>query len=230
MQNQKIWFLLNRMHHYMSRAHSSVMEKGASFDHNQAPLVGVLIANCIVHQDRRIPCISVTEYGDMETGVVTMHLSKIMTVELPKFTKRLDELNDQKDVFLFLLKNLGRLKKIPPQLDTDLFRPLFEHAEIANLKKEDIMLIDEDRTWERKRQLEMETAIEDAVKENTKKVTQRVKKEVTQRITREVSLKQPCNFIKALLSKGKMNGEDIADVTGVSVDFVKKIKEGLTST
>ena len=82
------------------------------------------------------------------------------------------------------------------------------------------MLIDEDRTWERKRQLEMETAIEDAVKENTKKVSQRVGK--------EVSFKNTCNFIKALLFKGKMNDEDIADVSNVSVDFVKKIKEGLT--
>ncbi|SDZ75740.1 PD-(D/E)XK nuclease family transposase [Arachidicoccus rhizosphaerae] len=238
MQNQKISFLFNRMHNYLSRAHSLVMEKGASFDHNQTPLVGVLIANCIIHQDTRVPCISMAEFADLENGVVVTDLSKIMTIELPKFNKNLNELKDNKDVFLFLLRNLGKLKKIPPQLDTDLFRPLFEHAKIANLKKEDFMLFDEDRTWERKRQLELETALDDAVMETTMEVTKQVTRQVTEQVTRQVTRQvteqvsqiKTRTFIEALLTKGLLSDEDIAEVTQVSVAFVQKVKEELSLT
>ena len=82
------------------------------------------------------------------------------------------------------------------------------------------MLIDEDRTWERKRQLEMETAIEDAVKENTKKVRKEVKQEVMEKTTR--------SFIESLIRDGSMAEAKIARITKVSVDFVQRLKEGLT--
>ena len=37
-----------------------------------------------------MPCISVIENGDMKAGIVAMDLTKIMTVELPKFNKKID--------------------------------------------------------------------------------------------------------------------------------------------
>lgn len=100
------------------------------------------------------------------------------------------------------------------------------------------MLFDEDRTWERKRQLELETALDDAVMETTmevtkqvtRQVTRQVTEQVTKQVTEQVSQIKTRTFIEALLTKGLLSDEDIAEVTQVSVAFVQKVKEELSLT
>jgi predicted transposase/invertase (TIGR01784 family) len=53
-------------------------------------------------------------------------------LEMPKFTKSIDELQTQYEKWLFLLKNLPLLDTIPEQFKEQAFRRLFEIASIAN--------------------------------------------------------------------------------------------------
>lgn len=90
MQKDEISFMLNKIHNYTSLAHSNAMKKGKNFKHDQQAIIGMVIANFVLHENKKMPCISVIENGDMKAGIVAMDLTKIMTVELPKFNKKID--------------------------------------------------------------------------------------------------------------------------------------------
>ena len=57
---------------------------------------------------------------------------KFIYIELPKFTKSVDELESHLDKWLFLLKHLAELTDRPNLLQDSIFSQLFEVAEIAN--------------------------------------------------------------------------------------------------
>lgn len=56
---------------------------------------------------------------------------KFIYIELPKFTKTLEQLESHYDKWLFLLKHLYELENQPEVLDADVFNRLFAVAEIA---------------------------------------------------------------------------------------------------
>jgi len=55
---------------------------------------------------------------------------------MPKFKKSLDELKTRFDKWLYVLKNLNFLDRIPPQLKEQIFEKLFAAAEIAKFNQE----------------------------------------------------------------------------------------------
>jgi predicted transposase/invertase (TIGR01784 family) len=57
---------------------------------------------------------------------------KFIYIELPKFTKTLDQLNSHFDKWLYLLKHLAELSDRPQPLQEGIFNDLFDAAEIAN--------------------------------------------------------------------------------------------------
>src|SRR5699024_3563451 len=65
-------------------------------------------------------------------------------IEIPKFTKTEKELKTGVDKWLFVLKNLNRLQKIPLILNSRIFGRLFEIAAVSNLTKEEYMKYEKD--------------------------------------------------------------------------------------
>jgi predicted transposase/invertase (TIGR01784 family) len=57
---------------------------------------------------------------------------KFIYIELPKFTKTLDQLTTHFDKWLYLLKHLAELSDRPQSLQEEIFNDLFDAAEIAN--------------------------------------------------------------------------------------------------
>jgi predicted transposase/invertase (TIGR01784 family) len=57
---------------------------------------------------------------------------KFIYIELPKFTKSVNELETRRDKWLFLLKHLAELTDRPDLLQDSIFSHLFDVAEIAN--------------------------------------------------------------------------------------------------
>ena len=58
-------------------------------------------------------------------------------VELPKFTKVLDEVENKLDKWLYVLKNIARLNDKPQVLREEVFQQFFEAAEVARLSPEE---------------------------------------------------------------------------------------------
>jgi hypothetical protein len=57
---------------------------------------------------------------------------------LKRFKKKLCRCKTTFDLWLYLFNNLHKLEDIPPEFDNELFRPLFEVAEIAKFTDEEL--------------------------------------------------------------------------------------------
>ncbi len=60
---------------------------------------------------------------------------KFIYIELPKFTKSVNELETHRDKWLFVLKHLAELTDLPDLLQDSIFSQLFKVAEIANFSR-----------------------------------------------------------------------------------------------
>jgi predicted transposase/invertase (TIGR01784 family) len=75
----------------------------------------------------------------METETLEVFYDKLTFIflEIPKFSKSVDELASHHDKWMFLLKNLHRLDRVPERLQERIFLRLFELAEIAKFDKKE---------------------------------------------------------------------------------------------
>ena len=74
---------------------------------------------------------------DIETHKIFYDKLKFVYLEMPKFTKEIDELDTRFDKWVYVLKNLKRLENIPDKLREKIFEKIFEAAEIAKLTKDE---------------------------------------------------------------------------------------------
>ncbi|MCL1943029.1 MAG: Rpn family recombination-promoting nuclease/putative transposase [Candidatus Azobacteroides sp.] len=74
---------------------------------------------------------------DIATHKIFYDKLKFVYLEMPKFTKEVDELDTHFDKWMYVLKNLKRLDNIPDKLREKIFEKIFEAAEIAKLSKDE---------------------------------------------------------------------------------------------
>jgi predicted transposase/invertase (TIGR01784 family) len=74
---------------------------------------------------------------DLETRKVFYEKLKFVYLEMPKFTKEVDELETHFDKWLYVLRNLKRLDAIPDKLRIKIFERMFDVAEIARLEPDE---------------------------------------------------------------------------------------------
>ncbi|MBC8033862.1 MAG: Rpn family recombination-promoting nuclease/putative transposase [Chitinophagaceae bacterium] len=114
-------------------------EKGKRYKYDLKNIYFICIADFIfdnVDKKKMIHCIKLM---DAETGVVFTNLLTFIYIEIPKFTRSLNELETRTDKWLYVLRNLSLLKEIPLNLKGDaVFEEVFEAARIANLNQNDM--------------------------------------------------------------------------------------------
>ena len=71
------------------------------------------------------------------TGKLFYDKLTFVYLEMPKFNKPVDELETNFEKWLYLLKNLNRLDRIPDKLKTKIFMKFLEVAEIAKLSPDE---------------------------------------------------------------------------------------------
>ena len=69
--------------------------------------------------------------SDIDTKKVFYDKLTFIYLEMPKFNKQADELETRFDKWLFVLKNLHKLERVPEKLKESIFLKLFETAEIS---------------------------------------------------------------------------------------------------
>jgi len=79
---------------------------------------------------------------DRDTGEIFYNKLGYTYIELIKFVKTDDELNTDLDKWLYLLKNMSQLDKIPVYLRKPIFEKLFNIAAYINLTKEEKAMYD----------------------------------------------------------------------------------------
>jgi predicted transposase/invertase (TIGR01784 family) len=129
-------------------------------------------------------------------------------IELPKFTKMLEELTTNMERWIYLLKNLEKLKDRPPEVQGRIFKKLFKKADINKLTNREME--------------EYKTSIfeYDSVKNAIAYSTEKARQEGLQKGLQEGRQEMIKRFLQ-----GGVSIEIVSSVTGLSVEQVKNISE-----
>ena len=74
---------------------------------------------------------------DIETHKIFYDKLTFIYLEMPKFTKEIDELQTRFEKWMYVIKNLRRLDNIPDKLRERIFEKMFAAAEVAKLTQDE---------------------------------------------------------------------------------------------
>ena len=144
---------------------------------------------------------------DKETCQIFYDKLTFIYLEMPKFSKTLDELESRFDKWLYVLRNLNKLDRIPNKLKESVFERLFETAEIAKFDHKQLNDYEESLKYYRDLKNSLDTAREEGREEGIDVV-----------------------FEVANLAKGGNSKEEIAKKTGLPISqveqIIRKLNEG----
>jgi predicted transposase/invertase (TIGR01784 family) len=142
-------------------------------------------------------------------------------VELPKFTKSLEELEDIKDKWIYFVKNAGTMKMIPRELqEPKELREAFEVANQMKWSKEELEAYDARGIYIQDERGRIEYALEEGIKIGEEKG-----KKQGIKIGEEVGKKQgKIETAKELLKMG-IEIEKIANATGLKKEEIEKLTD-----
>ena len=107
----------------------------------------------------------VVKLSDTETNKVFYNKLTFVYLEMPKFKKDLSEINSHFEKWLYVLRHLNRLEKIPAKLTEKIFTQLFEVAEIAKFNREQLMQYEHSLKYYRDLKNSFDTARDDGWKQ-----------------------------------------------------------------
>jgi len=137
---------------------------------------------------------------DTETQKIFYDKLTFIYLEMPKFNKTLDELENRFDKWLYVIRNLNRLDRVPDKLRERIFEKLFEAAEIAKFTPEQVRNYEDSLKYYRDIKASLDTKYEEGVQNGIEKVA-----------------------INAII-KG-MSIEDIVELTGLTKEHILKLKK-----
>ncbi len=102
---------------------------------------------------------------DTETKEVFYDKLTFIYLEMPKFNKTVEELETRFDKWLYVIRNLNRLDKVPDKLRERIFDKLFETAEIAKFTPDQIRSYEDSLKYYRDLKNSLDTAKEEGREE-----------------------------------------------------------------
>ncbi|WP_158799161.1 Rpn family recombination-promoting nuclease/putative transposase [Pedobacter sp. L105] len=139
-------------------------------------------------------------------------------IELSKFVRYECDLETDLDKWLYLLKHMGHLEKIPASLNQGIFKKVFKIAEIANLTKEEKEMFDFGIKAEWDYQNAMDYAKEIATEEGLKQGLEKG----LEKGFKKGELKKALE-IAGEMKKSDMSIQQIADYTKLSIAEIEKL-------
>ena len=143
-------------------------------------------------------------------------------LEMPKFSKKEDELKTMYDKWLFVLHNLSRLMKRPAALQERIFTRLFEQAEIALYTPEERQDYEDSLKVYRDMKNVLDTAELKGMKKGMKKGLEKGRKEGLKKGIEQGSFEERRKNARAMKDLG-LPLETIAKVTGMTAEDIEKV-------
>jgi len=122
---------------------------------------------------------------DQETQKVFYDKLTFIYLEMPKFNKTIDQLETRFEKWLFVIRNLNRLERIPDRLREHIFEKLFEVAEIAKFTPEQILSYEDSLKYYRDLKNSLATAFEEGKEEGKEEGRQKREMEIAIEMLRE---------------------------------------------
>ena len=138
--------------------------------------------------------------SDVETKQVFYDKLTFIYLEMPKFNKNLDELETRFDKWLYVIRNLNRLERLPDKLREQVFEQLFATAEIARFTPEQVLSYENSLKYYRDLKNSLDTAFDEGRKEKSKEI------------------------VRNALKQG-LDMQLIATLTGLSEDEIEQIRD-----
>lgn len=140
-------------------------------------------------------------------------------ISLPLFNKQPEELKTVMDQWLYLLKHLSTMDRLPSFLDKRIFGLIFEVGEIGKLTEEDRMSYESSLKHKRDAESVFNSALRSGeALGHAKGLAKGLAKGFA-----EGEHKQAIESARKMLSKG-FSKEDISDVTGLPMEEIEKLK------
>jgi len=138
--------------------------------------------------------------SDIQTKKVFYDKLTFIYLEMPKFNKSAEELETRFDKWLYVLKNLHKLDRVPEKLKETIFMKLFETAEIAKFSQSEYQEYEDSLKYYRDIKNSLDTAKEEGKEEGKIEVA------------------------RTGLEEG-LTVEIIMKLTGLTKDEIEKLKE-----
>jgi predicted transposase/invertase (TIGR01784 family) len=150
--------------------------------------------------------------SDVETNRVFYDKLTFIYLEMPKFTKKLEELTTRFDKWLYVIRNLNRLERIPDTLREQVFDQLFESAEIARFTPDQVRSYEKSLKYYRDMKNSLDTAFDEGKQEG---------KAEGRREGKEEGMKERDKEIIIHAFQQGFDIKMIADLTGLSVEEIE---------
>ena len=139
MQKTRQNFFKDRALYYSTFPIVEQAPKGEEWNYELKAIYTVAILNFTFDEDKN----DLNKYrydvmlSDIDTNKVFYNKLTFIYLEMPKFNKKVEELETRFDKWLYVIKNLSRLDNIPEKLREKIFEKMFAAAEIAKLTQKE---------------------------------------------------------------------------------------------
>ena len=142
MQNKEHVNFRERTLYYLSQAISRQGEQGADWKFSLKAVYGVFFLNfSLTDLPRKLRTDIVL--ADRDTHELFTDKMRYIFIELPSFTKEEDECENDFERWIYVLKNMEKLQRLPFKARKAVFEKLEQIVDIAAMSKEDRMKYDE---------------------------------------------------------------------------------------
>ena len=165
LQKTKQKFFKDRTVYYSTFPIREQAEKGSEWNFELHAVYTIAILDFVFDDDKNEP----EKYrydvklSDMETCKVFYDKLTFIYLEMPKFQKNLKEINTRFEKWLFIIRNLNKLDRIPDELREGIFERLFEIAEIAKFSPREAEEYEDSLKVYRDLKNSIDTAMEEAI-------------------------------------------------------------------
>jgi predicted transposase/invertase (TIGR01784 family) len=122
--------------YYATRLIQEQAQKGRDWNFSLCPVYSVNILNfCMDEKSKSKKYLSYIQFMDRDTHQLFYNKLTMVYLELPRFTKKENELETNVEQWAYALKYLPQLESLPTALRNEVFEKLFELARIAKLTK-----------------------------------------------------------------------------------------------
>lgn len=204
LQKTKQKFFKDRTVYYSIFPIREQVIKGSDWDFELQKVYTIAILDFVFEEDEAEPekFRYDVKLSDIEAHKVFYDKLMFIYLEMPKFTKTENELETRFDKWMFVIRNLHKLDRVPDNLRENIFLKLFETAEISKFSQQEYQDYENSLKYYRDLKNSLDTAREEGKIEGI--------------------IEEKLAIAKKMLSKG-MTIEMVVEVTGLSVDEISKL-------
>jgi predicted transposase/invertase (TIGR01784 family) len=151
LQKTKQDFFKDRALYYSTFPIQEQAKKGSDWNFELKAIYTVGVLDFVFEEDKK----DTDKYkyfvklSDIETNKVFYNKLTFVYLEMPKFNKPLEEIETHFEKWLYVLRHLNELDKIPAKLTERIFKKLFDVAEIAKFNREQLIAYEDSMKYYR---------------------------------------------------------------------------------